>query len=247
MPATLFDRLRELRLDAWQLRYGFALMTVGVAWASRERFLPDATERSPFVVFGLAILITSLLAGFGPGIVATAISSFIAVLFYLPPYVALAVHAPFDLALLLLFVLEGGVAAIGGGAVRAAIRRQDTITGSTARFARFIEQAEVLRGQWISDGPPLVESLTPRELEVARLLALGLTNEELSKAMYVSLNTVKTHLKRLYDKLGVQTRTEAVARCIELGIFENAPEGDAARYVAARQHDRVQGGATRPE
>lgn len=237
--------LRARWLDAWQIRYGVALVAVGLAWASRERFLPDATERSPFVVFGLAILLTSLVAGFGPGIVATAASSFIAVLFYLPPHVALAVQAPFDLALLLLFILEGAVAAIGGGAIRAAIRRHEAISESNARFAQFVERAEALRGQRISDSAPPIEDLTPRELEVARLLALGLSNEEIARAMFVSLNTVKTHLKRIYDKLAVDTRTEAVARCIELGIFERAPEGDAARYLAPRKVDRDRRPATR--
>jgi DNA-binding CsgD family transcriptional regulator len=226
-----------VRLNTWQARYGVALVTVGLAWLARERLLPAATERSPFVAFGLAILITSLTSGFGPGILATAISSIIAVMFYLPPYVALEVHAPFDVALLTLFILEGVIAAIAGGVVRSAMRPRDELPGPMARFARFLERAETLRGHLTSDAPPLTDPLTPRELEVARLLALGLSNDQIAKAMFVSTNTTKTHLKRIYEKVGAQTRTEAVARCIELGLFDILPDGDAAQYVHARRDD----------
>ena len=41
--------------------------------------------------------------------------------------------------------------------------------------------------------------------------------------MFLSRNTVKTHLKHIYEKLAVRTRTEAVARCIELGLLESTP------------------------
>jgi DNA-binding CsgD family transcriptional regulator len=236
MAARLGNGFR-VHLNTWQARYGVALVTVALAWVARERFLPAATERSPFVAFGVAILITSLTSGFGPGIFATAFSSIIAVMFYLPPYVALEVHAPIDLALLILFILEGLIAAIAGGVVRSAMRPRDEVPSSMTRFARFLVRAETLRDQLTSDAPPLTDPLTPRELEVARLLALGLSNDQIAAAMFVSTNTIKTHLKRIYDKVGAQTRTEAVARCIELGLFDGLPEGDAARYVDSRRSD----------
>lgn len=235
-PRTATDF--RVRLNTWQARYGVALATVGLAWLARERFLPAATERSPFVAFGLAILITSLTSGFGPGILATLLSSIIAVMFYLPPYIALEVHAPFDVTLLTLFILEGVTAAIAGGFVRSAIRPRDEVPPAMARFVRFLERAETLRGHLTSHAPPPTDPLTPRELEVARLLALGLTNDQIAEAMFISTNTTKTHLKRIYQKVGAQTRTEAVARCIELGLFDDLPGGDAAQYVDARRVDR---------
>ncbi len=54
------------------------------------------------------------------------------------------------------------------------------------------------------------ETLSPREGEVLRLVAAGMTNEDIARELYVSTNTIKTHLKRIYDKLGVNDRWEAV-------------------------------------
>lgn len=60
--------------------------------------------------------------------------------------------------------------------------------------------------------------LSVREREVLRLLAQGLSNKELARALSVSENTVKTHLANLYAKLGVGRRTEALAAARRLGI-----------------------------
>jgi LuxR family transcriptional regulator, maltose regulon positive regulatory protein len=51
--------------------------------------------------------------------------------------------------------------------------------------------------------------LTPRETEVHELLAQGLTNEEISRRLYISLSTTKVHVKHIYEKLGVRSRLEA--------------------------------------
>ncbi|MGD9049584.1 MAG: LuxR C-terminal-related transcriptional regulator, partial [Anaerolineae bacterium] len=66
---------------------------------------------------------------------------------------------------------------------------------------------------------PLVEPLTPRELEVLRLLAEGLTNPEIARRLVVSLPTVKSHARNIYGKLGVHGRREAVDQARELGIL----------------------------
>ena len=66
---------------------------------------------------------------------------------------------------------------------------------------------------------PLVEPLSPRELEVLRLIAQGLSNDEIGKRLFLALDTVKGHNRRIYDKLQVQRRTEAVARARELGLL----------------------------
>ena len=57
-----------------------------------------------------------------------------------------------------------------------------------------------------------VESLgiTPRELEILELIAQGLSNREIAERAFVSENTVKTHLSRVFDKLGARRRTQAV-------------------------------------
>ena len=53
------------------------------------------------------------------------------------------------------------------------------------------------------------KKLTPREAEVHELVAQGLTNEEIAKLLYISLSTVKVHVKHIYEKLSVRSRLEA--------------------------------------
>ena len=62
------------------------------------------------------------------------------------------------------------------------------------------------------------DELTDRELAVLRLLASNLTQREIGAALYVSLNTVKTHTKSIFRKLSASTRKDAVARGRELGL-----------------------------
>jgi LuxR family maltose regulon positive regulatory protein len=66
---------------------------------------------------------------------------------------------------------------------------------------------------------PLIEPLSKRELEVLRLTTEGLTNQEIAQALYVSINTVKTHLRNVYGKLGVANRREAAAKATTLGLI----------------------------
>lgn len=65
----------------------------------------------------------------------------------------------------------------------------------------------------------LIEPLTPRELEVLGLIALGKTNKEISAALFISPGTVKAHTSNIYRKLDVLNRTEAVARARDLGVL----------------------------
>ncbi len=61
--------------------------------------------------------------------------------------------------------------------------------------------------------------LTPRELQVLDAVATGLTNREIAKAMFLSEATVKSHLVQVFSKLGVRSRTAAVALARERGII----------------------------
>ena len=65
----------------------------------------------------------------------------------------------------------------------------------------------------------MVEPLSQRELEVLRLIAFGFSNQEICKHLFLALNTVKGHNRRIFEKLQVQRRTEAVARARELGLI----------------------------
>ncbi|MBW2623221.1 MAG: hypothetical protein JRD68_09975, partial [Deltaproteobacteria bacterium] len=68
-------------------------------------------------------------------------------------------------------------------------------------------------------GQPLAEPLSERELEVLSLLESGLSNREIGEALYVAVNTVKTHIRNIYGKLSVRSRTQAVARAKSLGLL----------------------------
>jgi LuxR family maltose regulon positive regulatory protein len=66
---------------------------------------------------------------------------------------------------------------------------------------------------------PLVDPLSQRELEVLRLVEQGLSNDQISKKLFLSVNTVKGHNLRIFNKLQAKSRTEAVARARELGLL----------------------------
>jgi LuxR family transcriptional regulator, maltose regulon positive regulatory protein len=65
----------------------------------------------------------------------------------------------------------------------------------------------------------LPEPLSERELEVLALIAAGESNQEIAATLFVSTSTVKTHINRLYRKLGVRSRTQAVAHARELSLL----------------------------
>ena len=69
------------------------------------------------------------------------------------------------------------------------------------------------------DGEPLIEPLSQRELEILQLIAQGLSNRQISERLFLALSTVKGHNRILFDKLSVQSRTEAIARARELGLL----------------------------
>jgi DNA-binding NarL/FixJ family response regulator len=65
--------------------------------------------------------------------------------------------------------------------------------------------------------------LTPRETEILRSVAAGRSNPEIARTLFISESTVKTHVLRIFDKLGVRNRTSAVTAAIARGILP-APE-----------------------
>jgi LuxR family maltose regulon positive regulatory protein len=83
-------------------------------------------------------------------------------------------------------------------------------------------EAEEQKNDGKSNLPPaqsLIEPLSQRELEVLRLIAQGLSNREISQRLFLALNTVKGHNQKIYSKLQVQSRTEAIARARELDLL----------------------------
>jgi DNA-binding NarL/FixJ family response regulator len=65
---------------------------------------------------------------------------------------------------------------------------------------------------------PLIEPLTPREIEVLQLLAEGLANKEIGSRLGISESTAKFHVNAILSKLGAQGRTDAVVRAVRMGL-----------------------------
>jgi LuxR family maltose regulon positive regulatory protein len=66
---------------------------------------------------------------------------------------------------------------------------------------------------------PLIDPLSQRELKILQLIAQGLSNREIGERLFLALDTVKGHNRKIFDKLQVQSRTEAIARARELGLL----------------------------
>lgn len=82
---------------------------------------------------------------------------------------------------------------------------------SLRRGPRVVVREVPVEGPFVRDEERVRElGLTPRELEILELLAAGLSNREIAGRLFVSENTVKTHCRRLFEKLGARRRTQAV-------------------------------------
>jgi DNA-binding NarL/FixJ family response regulator len=95
-------------------------------------------------------------------------------------------------------------------AVRSAARGETSLSPAVA--ARLL-------GHMRRPARPSAESLSPRELEVLRLVARGMTNREAARKLFISEASVKTHLLHVYAKLGVNDRASAVAAGYDLGLL----------------------------
>jgi len=95
-----------------------------------------------------------------------------------------------------------------------------TVAGSESLvFPEAIRRVAAPRGT--ATRPPWAARLTPREVEVLGLVAQGLTNAEVAGALFVTVETVKTHLRALLAKSGSRHRTELVVRAYEAGLLRH--------------------------
>jgi LuxR family transcriptional regulator, maltose regulon positive regulatory protein len=97
----------------------------------------------------------------------------------------------------------------------------------TAHHALIADILSLLAGRKLAPSPagppPPLEALSGSEIRVLRYLPTNLTAPEIARELYVSRNTVKTHTRGLYAKLGTHTRAEAVARARALGLLAPSP------------------------
>ena len=85
------------------------------------------------------------------------------------------------------------------------------------------------------EGAPLLDALSEAELRVLRYLPSNLKAPEIASELYVSPNTVRTHLRHIYAKLDAHTRSEAVSRARELGLLGPTSIGALTQGCAARR------------
>lgn len=116
-----------------------------------------------------------------------------------------------------------------GPAMSTLLRKIRATQGGEAGYVKRLLQAfdqgeEPVVSASLQDGQrkapqPLIEPLSDRELEVLQLMATGASNQNIAEALVIAINTVKRHARNIFDKLGVENRTQAVARARALGLL----------------------------
>ena len=91
--------------------------------------------------------------------------------------------------------------------------------GKTAYLGRLLSSFESEPTRPLKKTKPFDEEISDREMDVLRYLISNLTTPEIAEEMSISINTVRTHIKKIYQKLSVHKRSEAVNRAKELNII----------------------------
>jgi LuxR family transcriptional regulator, maltose regulon positive regulatory protein len=89
-------------------------------------------------------------------------------------------------------------------------------------YTRWIDSARTAithSTQPAENGEKPIESISPREVEILQLMAEGCSNQDISERYFISIHTVKSHLKHIFVKLDVENRSQAVHRARQLGII----------------------------
>ncbi|MCA9924969.1 MAG: hypothetical protein KC421_21485, partial [Anaerolineales bacterium] len=107
---------------------------------------------------------------------------------------------------------------IDEGKVMAELLEETAVRGIATNYANNLLSHSAIR----IPHSAIKEPLSQREIEVLQLLATGLSNKGIAQTLVIAVSTVKKHLKNIYQKLNVHSRTEAIARARELGILKNS-------------------------
>lgn len=111
-------------------------------------------------------------------------------------------------------------------AIRKALAGESPLDGEMAArlLMRLVEETSK-EGLLEREKLLVLEALSPRETEVLRLIARGFTNQQISRHLFVSVSTVKKHVRSVISKLGVSDRTQAAVRAVELGMLSECEGG----------------------
>jgi DNA-binding CsgD family transcriptional regulator len=183
--------------NAWAYAWLLLLAGAGLGTALAGRALPESWPAARPMIFygvGLAFAAVTFFAVFG------AITG--------GPFIQLMAPILLVLGGFGLYAMRGVIAlARGASPAREAVEPGDP----PRQHAALAGPAEAVE--------PLVEPISPREMEVLRLIAQGLTNAEIAARLVLAQSTVKTHINSLYGKLGVQGRVQALKRARELRLL----------------------------
>jgi DNA-binding NarL/FixJ family response regulator len=118
----------------------------------------------------------------------------------------------------------GAIEAGAGGYLLKAAPQEEILAGIRAVAAGETVLAPSIAAKLVSNvraasSAASAPALSPRELDVLRLVAAGRSNPEIARALFIGEATVKTHLVHVFEKLGVGDRTRAVTRAMELGLL----------------------------
>lgn len=202
-----------------------AVITVGAAFSILEVILPVAGGTGTYATASAAIVIAVALSGLKAGLLAALVAVSLAAYLHLPPLTALHVDRQDEILGLVLFAGNSVVVAVVASMLR---HRTLAPQRSATRPGRAMRPAEPAHSEPVPAHPPmatpsstapLVEPLTERETEVLELVAAGLSNRQIAARLFVSDNTVKTHLKSIHGKLGVSSRTQAVIKGLHLRLI----------------------------
>lgn len=204
-----------------------ALAITGVAVLLAELFLTDLDHGTHLLVGLLLVAGSALLFGPGPAASGLALGggASLAIGGALVEGLLASPHAYVQVALYL--IAGGAVILLAAPAFRARV-------GPPASHERHAVQSSTC----------LDEALTPREVEILRLAASGIPVDEIAARLFVSPNTVKTHLTHVYAKLGVRGRPDAIRAALHFGCLDPAdicphrfpPEQSDSPVPATRHH-----------
>ena len=111
-----------------------------------------------------------------------------------------------------LVVLEGTSVAPYQGNIEAVVSAIDDFLGDA-------EPSRLPRGHVNLTAQPLTEPLSEREMQVLQLIADGLSNQNIADDLVIATGTVKTHISKIYGKLEVRSRTQAIAKARDLNLI----------------------------
>jgi DNA-binding CsgD family transcriptional regulator len=196
-------------------------------------FIPDVVHHGLFQFLLLPVLLAGFTFGLAAGLLALGLGLLATLIWLIAIGLSPFADGPLP-AQWLLFAGEGAATALLSSFVRTALRQP---------------AVRLLLSPMATTGPPtLVEPLTSREIEVLELAASGLSVDQLGARLFVSPNTVKSHLAHAYNKLGAHSRAQAIAAGLRTGVLnETIVEAASGISQSVSSKSKVKKNASDPK